>query len=148
MAGSGETTLHVRRTFQAPREEIFRAWTEADRMSRWLGRGSDQHESTVLELDLRVGGRYRVEIRSPEGKRYVVTGLYREITPPAKLVFTWSWESDPDFGETLVTVELEERAGATELLLTHELFRTEEARASHAEGWSACLETLVRELRT
>lgn len=139
-----EITLCLKRTFNAPREKVFRAWTEPQALKRWFA-PSERMSTPVAEVDLRVGGRYRIEMVNPEGKRHGVSGVYREIVPFARLVFTWAWEKDErDSGETLVTVEFFDRAGQTEVVLTHERFANAKARDAHTEGWSGCLVSLER----
>ena len=100
----------------------------------------------VVEMDLRAGGRYRLEGRIGD-KPWAVWGTYREVTPPSKLVYTWSWENDPALGEPLasgsvVSVEFHERGAETEVVVTHEGFATERARTEHNAGWVGCLERL------
>ena len=138
-----ETTLRITRTFAAPQQKIFDAWTQAEKLIHWLCRVSAQHKTKIVELDLRVGGRYRLEGTTPEGENYVLSGLYREIKPPERLVFTWHWETDPSFGESLVTVELFARGASTEMVLTHERFADQTRRDRHAVGWEGCFHQLV-----
>ncbi len=134
--------LRLERTFAAPRERVFRAWTDAAELARWFA-PTDGHTTKVIELEVRVGGRYRVEMHPPSGNVHTVTGTFREIRPPDRLVFTWAWEGK-DMGETLVTLELQDRGGSTELVLTHELFPTQELRDQHNQGWDGCLSRLVK----
>lgn len=137
------TTLRITRTIAAPREKVFRAWTDPEALARWFA-PSDAYRTNVPELDLRPGGRYRVEMLLAD-KIHRVGGTYREIRPPEKLVFTWKWENEPAHaGETLVTVELFDRGGSTELVLTHERFADEASRNEHDKGWAGCLERLER----
>lgn len=96
----------------------------------------------VAELDLRVGGRFRIEMKHAKGNVHCVVGTYREVRPPERLVYTWAWEGK-DMGETLVTVEFLDRGGSTEVRLTHELFPTSEMRDEHAKGWNGCLDHLA-----
>jgi uncharacterized protein YndB with AHSA1/START domain len=145
MAGAvsrGENAIHIRRTFSAPRPEVYRAWTEAEKLSRWLGRPNPQYACRVLEQDLRVGGKYRIEVTSPEGQLYLLYGTYKEVRPEEKLVFTWAWETDPGFGETLVTVEFRDLGSSTEVALTHEFFASKEALEGHSAGWNGCFASL------
>ncbi len=141
---SPETTLRIQRLFTAPREKVFQAWTEPDKMSKWLGRVTPQHSTRILEADLRIGGRYRLEVGSPEGALHLLSGSYREVVPPEKLAFTWSWEETPEFGETLVTVEFHARGTFTEVVLTHELFPNKEACDNHTKGWHGCFDALAK----
>ena len=141
---SPETTLRIQRLFTAPREKVFQAWTEPDKMSKWLGRVTPQNSTRILEADLRIGGRYRLEVRSPDGALHLLAGTYRDVSPPEKLSFTWTKEETPDFGETLVTVEFLARGTFTEVVLTHELFSDKEARDNHLKGWHGCFDTLAK----
>lgn len=131
--------LQLRRTFQAPRERVFRAWTSPEELKRW--HAPAPMTTPVAEVDLRVGGKYRIHMRAPDGAEHHAVGVYRVVDPPKKLVFTWTWEGG-DMADTLVTVEFLDRGPATELVLTHELFPSDEARASHEHGWNAVLEKL------
>lgn len=141
-----ETALRLTRTLKAAREKVFRAWTDPAALKKWFAPGDD-YATPIAEVDLRVGGRYRIQIRSPQGKLHTVVGVYREVKPPEKLVFTWSWqEGGMDVGETLVTVEFRDQGNTTELILTHELFPTPETRDEHTKGWTGCLDRLPQAL--
>jgi uncharacterized protein YndB with AHSA1/START domain len=138
-------TLRLSRTFAASPERVFRAWTEPEALRRWLSPGT--HETAGAEVDLRVGGTYRVAMRRlADGVTKYVTGTYREIRAPERLAFTWRWEDEPSDGETLVTVELRDLGGATEMVLTHERFASEASRDGHAGGWAGCLDKLATAL--
>ena len=134
--------LNLRRTFSAPPERVFRAWTEPQEMKQWWGPG--EYSAPQVEVDLRVGGRFRIAMKPPEGDLFYLGGEYREVVPPKRLVFTWQWEGDPV--ETLVTLEFLDLGGMTELIVTHERFPDEEQCQRHREGWSATLEKLPRVL--
>jgi uncharacterized protein YndB with AHSA1/START domain len=137
--------LQLKRTFSAPREKVFRAWTDPKELARWFAPTPD-HSAIVPELDLKVGGRYRIEIRHTGGNVHKVSGIYREITPPEKIAFTWSWENDPAKSVSLVTVEFRDLGDSTELLLTHEQLPSTEDRGKHEHGWSGCFDQLSRYL--
>jgi uncharacterized protein YndB with AHSA1/START domain len=138
-------SLELRRTFSASRDRIYRAWTDPAALSRWFS-PTDRYETVVHELDLRVGGNYRIEMRHEGGARHVVTGTYRELAPPERLAFTWRWTETAGAVDSLVTVELIARGEATELVLKHErLDGVEEAR-EHEKGWVGCLAHLAATL--
>lgn len=137
-------TLRIARTLAAPREKVFRAWTDPQALARWFAPGDD-FRTTVFELDPRPGGRYRIEMLE-HGRPHRVAGAYVEVRPPEKLAFTWAWESEPEHGETLVTLEFFDRGGATELVLTQERFPTEASRNEHDKGWAGCLDRLAASL--
>lgn len=138
-----ETTLQLKQTFAAPREKVFRAWTDSEELKKWFA-PSDEYSTLITEVDLRVGGRYHLGMKPPhKDVIYIVGGTYREVRPPEKLVYTWSWEgAEIDIGETLVTVEFRDLGGLTEVVLTHEFFPTEKARQDHEKGWGGCLDRL------
>jgi glutathione S-transferase len=135
-----ELTLEVRRTFAAPRQRVFDAWTRAEELRRWFAPGP--LTTAVAEVDLRVGGRYRVTMRGPDGAEHTVTGVYRAIEPPKRLVYSWRWEDKPSAGESTVTVEFHERGRSTEVVLRHEGLPSAKEIAEHEHGWNGCLEKL------
>ena len=139
-------TLRLARTFAASRDRVFRAWTEPAALKRWFAPGD--LTTPVAEVDLRVGGQYRVHMQAPDGTMHQLRGTYRQIDPPRKLVFTWSWETHAGATETLVTVEFFDRGGSTEVVLTHERLPSADERDRHEHGWDGCLTKLARELPT
>lgn len=134
-----DTTLEVRRTIPAPRERVFDAWTQAKELNRW---SAPPPMTPSAEVDLRVGGRYRVVMRGPDGVDRRVGGVYRTIERPSKLVYTWKWEESP-MPDSVVTVEFLDRGKATEVVLRHEGLSDVESRARHEHGWNGCLDNLV-----
>jgi len=140
-ATTGPLTLRVERRFAASPERVFQAWTTADALNRWSAPGEMTARATV---DLRVGGQYRISMAAPDGKVNDVTGVYREIDPPKRLVYSWQWETMPGFPETVVTVEFRGRAdGGTDLILLHEGLPDENSRERHAHGWGGSLDKLA-----
>jgi uncharacterized protein YndB with AHSA1/START domain len=97
----------------------------------------------LAETDVRVGGRFRIVFRMASGEEHDVRGVYREVAPNEKLVFTWSWRTMPE-RESLVRIELQPDGAGTLLTLTHEQFFDEAARDSHRQGWTGALEKLAR----
>lgn len=140
-----ETTLEVRRAYPASREEVFRAWTERQALARWFA-PSAEYAVVVHDLDVRVGGSFRIEMRHSGGASHCACGTYREIEPYTRLSFTWRWEEKPAAPETLVTVELIAQGPSTELVLTHSLFTDADQLDDHRKGWTACLEQLSKAL--
>ena len=141
-----DVTLRLERKIAAPPERVFAAWTTAEGLKHWFAPTND-HAVFVHALDLRIGGGYRIEMRHPGGASHIVTGAYREITPPRQLVFTWSWENREDAGETLVTVVVEPDGKGSRLVLLHEKFPNAEERDRHNEGWTGCLDRLLSALQ-
>ncbi|HEX9702749.1 MAG TPA: SRPBCC domain-containing protein [Rhodospirillales bacterium] len=144
-----ERVLVITRLLAAPPSLVFKMWTEPAHMVRWWG-CSRNKAATVTEHDLRPGGRWRVVMRLEDGTEHRVGGVYRELSPPERLAFTWAWEdADGILGhETVVTVTLAEKAQMTEMTLHHALFETTEMRDLHGEGWTASLDRLAAYLAT
>ena len=138
-----DTRLVLRRTYAAPVAAVYAAWTDPEQMKHWMG-PSDDYASEVTS-DLRVGGRYRIVMRGEGVETHRVGGVFQEIVPDRKLVYTWAWESTPD-RVSRVTVEFLPHGQGTELLLTHERFTDRDARDRHQQGWLGCLPRLDRHL--
>ena len=143
--------LQLTRVFDAPRELVFKAWTDANQFRQWFGAAACGGAALLsVKLDARVGGKYRLQMRRPDGEFYTTVGIYREVKPPERLVFTWQFEKDgsgDEYGEVeppemVVTVELKARGRQTELILTHEEFASVESRDRHEDGWTRCLAAL------
>lgn len=140
-------TLNFDRVFSARPEALFRIWTEPELMKRWFS--PEGFKTIHAEVDLRIGGYYRIGMQSSDGTIYYVSGMYREIEAPRKLVFTWAWSYDvptPREDEMLVTVQFIDQGENTEIKLTHEHLPDEGAQAQHASGWQGCLDTLAQYL--
>jgi len=133
--------LSVQRAIRAPRERVFRAWTNPEDILKWFGPG----DCRVLNatLDLRVGGGYHFRVFT-HGMEMDLVGEFREIVAPARLVYTWQFKSGPppDMPVTLVTVEFLEKDSATEVRIKHEKLPSAEMRDQHRMGWEGCLEKL------
>jgi uncharacterized protein YndB with AHSA1/START domain len=135
-------TLRIERTFQAPAERVFEAWTSEEVMRRWFHAEHDW-ETTEAEVDLRLGGAVRVVMLNPhKDAEYGGGGTYTEIDPPNRLAFTWAW--DRDGRQTMIELDFLETDGATTVLLTHRDLADEESVRDHEDGWTKCLENLGR----
>jgi len=143
--------LQLTRVFDAPRELVFKAWTDAKQFHQWFGAAAcDGASLQSVKVDARVGGKYRLQVRRPDGEFFTTVGIYREVKVPKRLVFTWAFEKDgsgDEYGEVeppemLVTVEFKARGKQTELILTHENFASFESRDRHEQGWTRCLDSL------
>jgi len=145
---SADRVLTITRTFDAPRELVFKAWTEPERLMRWWGpRGFTM---TSCEMDLRPGGAYRFHLRSPEGTEHRTRGVFREIIEPERLVMTRAWvdaEGKPGH-ETLLTLSFADQGGKTKLTLHQAIFESVTARDLHQGGWSSSLDCLAEYLAT
>lgn len=139
--------LRIERTFDAPIEEVFDAWTDEEVMRRWLHANPDW-ETPTAEVDLRVGGRLRVVMRDPtDGAEYGAVGEYTVVESPHKLAFTWVWDDDPE-NPQLIELEFTERDGATTVVMTDSGITTEKGREEHEDGWGKCYDNLDRVLET
>jgi uncharacterized protein YndB with AHSA1/START domain len=136
--------LSIVRKFDSTTAKVWRAITEPEMLKKWMA-PSDAFSVPVAEIDLRVGGRYRIVMNAPDGEVHDVSGVYREIVANRKLVYTWAWKTTPE-RESIVTIELKASGNGTELTLRHEQFADEEARNHHEQGWNGCLARLEKAL--
>jgi uncharacterized protein YndB with AHSA1/START domain len=138
-------TLRIERTFQAPVQAVFDAWTSEEVIRRWWHAEHDW-ETSEATVELRVGGAIRVVMRNPhEDVEYGGGGHYTEIDPPKRLAFTWIWDSDPKQHQ-LIEIDFEEIGGATIVRFTHRGLWDEESVRSHEDGWGKCFDNLDRAL--
>ena len=136
-------SLTIKRRFNAATAKVFSAWTDPEKVKRWMG--PCETVTVRAENDARVGGRYRVVMRAPNGDEHDVGGVYREVVPNEKLVFTWAWKSTPE-RESLVTITFKSDGAGTLMTLTHEQFFDEEARDRHQFGWDGAMLKLEKYL--
>jgi uncharacterized protein YndB with AHSA1/START domain len=134
--------LRIERTFAAPAEAVFNAWTSADVLRRWWPAGPGW-DTPVAEVDVRVGGRLRLVMRAPDGAEFGGEGRYVEIDRPRRLAFTWRWDGPMlDTGAQLVEVTFAENEDATTTVLLVNRGIPEADRKSHREGWDASFDNL------
>ena len=133
--------LELKRVIPAKREDVFKAWTDPDLMKQWWRR-LDVKYAEIIKLDLRIGGKYEIHMRT-KTELHIIQGKYLEIVKPEKLVFTWLTESTYN-KDTKVTVLLKDLGAETELRLTHEAFPDTKSRDGHSQGWSPILDNLER----
>jgi uncharacterized protein YndB with AHSA1/START domain len=138
--------LQLSRFIAAPRDRVFAAWTTPEAIKVWFGPA----DCRVLkaEVDLRVGGEYSFSLLTPRLGEIKVSGRYREVTPPAKLIYTWRWEGHPELttGTSLVTVQFIPSGAETEIRLTHEQLPSTESRDRHGHGWNGAFDHLEKYL--
>lgn len=145
---SSETreVLVINRSFSAPIDRVFDAWTNAEVLAKWFG--PEGFSVIRSEVQLHVGGRYDIEICSPDGKHIKHFGEYLEISKPDKLSFTWMLADQACKGgegldaETIVSIEFKTVEKATEIILTHEQLPSKEALDGHKFGWTSSLNSL------
>lgn len=148
MSASALDALRVSEVLPATPERVFRAWTTPDEVKQWWGRLDDYDVSTV-EMDVRVGGTWRVE--GSGFTDWAIFGTYKHVSASQRLVYTWVWEAPlieaTDTGESLVTVEFKEVDGGTEVEVVHERLRGPAVVGFHEIGWSKSFERLAALLR-
>ena len=136
-------SLTIRRTFDAPRELVFKAWTDGDQLKRWCC--PTGFTIPFSEGDIRPGGMFRTCMRSPQGEDNWLQGTYQDIVPVERITFTHSWENEDGSPqhETLVTITLAETDdGKTRLTLHQAFFPDQASRDGHEGGWNETLDGL------
>ena len=142
-AESAGITLVVRRTIQASVEKLFAAWTQPAHLKKWWG--PRPVRCVDAEVDLRVGGSYRIANQFPDGTLLWIVGEFEVVDPPYKLVYSWRAGPEPHDSER-VTVQFEPRGDATEVTIVHERILNAAARDRHQAGWEGCLDGLANYL--
>jgi len=137
-----QPSLSIVRKLDAGPAKVWRAITEPEMLKQWMA-PSDAFKIPLAETDARVGGRYHIIMHAPDGQVHDVSGVYREIVPNKKLVYTWAWKSTPE-RQSVVTIELRAAGSGTELTLRHEQFADADARDHHQQGWMGCLARLEK----
>jgi uncharacterized protein YndB with AHSA1/START domain len=138
-------SLTLRRHYAVAPEKVWRAWTEPQALKCWFGPEGPQPVS-VADVDLRVGGRFRMVFGGPDGNEHEATGAYREVEPNRKLVFTWCWPRTTPDRVSQVTILLRAQGGGTDMEFRHEQFFDEAARDGHQRGWTGTFDKLERYL--
>ena len=142
MATVTKPSLTIKRRLNAPPEKVYAAWTDPQKVAQWMGPTGTK--AVQAECDLRVGGRYAIKMIMPDDE-HNVGGVYREIVPNEKLVFTWAWRSTPE-RESLVTITFKKDGDGTIMTLLHEQFFDEKARDDHNRGWTGTMDKLEKYL--
>jgi uncharacterized protein YndB with AHSA1/START domain len=146
-----DRSVRISRRFKAPRALVFKMFTDPAHFARWFG--PEGHDVANCKLETRTGGRFFAELKGPGGVQHTVQGTFKEVQPDHRVAFTWNWLGEdgkprhPDT-DTLVTIDLVERGGETELTLTHTGFQNEDQQSRHNGGWTSCFVCLDRYLAT
>jgi len=140
-AAAQKPSLTLKRRLNAPAEKVYAAWTDPEKIVKWFG--PDSGPVTKAEIDLRAGGGYTIAFSTENGEHHQVGGVYREVVPNEKLVFTWAWHTMKE-RESLVTVTIKPDGTGSILTLLHEMFFDEAARDGHKRGWSGSLDKLEK----
>jgi uncharacterized protein YndB with AHSA1/START domain len=147
-ADTTDRQLVVTRVIDAPRRLVFKAWTDPEQVAHWWG--PQGFTTTFCDMDIRVGGKFRCCMRSPEGTDHWKCGVYREIVAPERIVFTFAWEDaagNPGH-ELLTTVTFAEQGTKTRLTLHQAVFETIVGCDGHRRGWTSCLERFADYMTT
>ena len=136
-------SLTLNRSYPVAPERVWRAWTDPQALKRWFGPGGEDPVS-LAQLDVRVGGRFRIVFGGPDGKAHDVQGVYKEVVPHRKLVFTWTWPNSTPERESVITIELRAAGRGTELVFRQEQFVDSTVRDNHRRGWSESFVKLER----
>lgn len=133
--------VRIERTFDAPAEDVFDAWTSPEVIGRWFKPREGWQEASA-EVDLRVGGRVRVVMRDPDGEPVAAGGEYTLIERPHRLAFTWTFDDAPS-NQQMIELEFTERDGITTVLFVNSDI-SEERREAQDEGWRTCFDEIGR----
>ena len=144
------TSLTLVRRIAARPSIVFEAMTTAEGVAVWFG--PDDLPVVRAEMDARVGGAYRVQFRTLDGRDHEACGEFLEVVPPRRIVMSWSWAIGGELDErgrtSRVEIEIRPIGDGTELTFTHATLGSEASAKSHAQGWSRALDKLARHLGT
>jgi uncharacterized protein YndB with AHSA1/START domain len=144
VAEEAARVVRIERTFDAPAEDVFDAWTNVEVIKRWFRPAGGWQEPSA-EVDLRVGGTIRVVMRDPDGEPVEASGEYTLIERPHRLAFTWTFDDDPS-NQQMIELEFTERDGVTTVLFVNSDISEQERRDAQYEGWSTCFDEMERVL--
>jgi uncharacterized protein YndB with AHSA1/START domain len=133
--------VRIERTFEAPAESVFDAWTSPEVMRRWYHVETDW-ENPEVEVDLRVGGRWRVVMRKTDRSQVELSGEYTDVDRPHRLAMTCSFSDDPAGQQQLVELTVSESDGVTTVVMINSGIPTDERRDAQRWGWGGCLDLL------
>lgn len=144
-ASSGPLQLHLERVLPVPAGRAFDACVEADRLAEWWGPAG--FTAPRVDLDVRVGGHYRIEMQPPDTAAFHLRGEFLEVDPPRRLAYTFEWEEpDPDDRTTIVKLSFLDHGAGTRLEVDQGTFASEARLSLHEAGWADTLERLEQYL--
>jgi uncharacterized protein YndB with AHSA1/START domain len=141
-----DKVLRMARLIATTPERLFELWTDPEELAKWWG--PEGFATPAYAMDVRPGGRWQTTMRRPDGTEHVVSGIYRAIEPPRRLVFTWGWDDDAGMRghETEVTVTFEPAPGGTRMTFVQQAFADADSRNRHEHGWGSSFVCLAREV--
>jgi uncharacterized protein YndB with AHSA1/START domain len=134
-------SLTMNRNFKASKQSVYDAWTKEEAITSWFAPTSEM-STEVHEMEVKVGGKYRISMLEPDGKVHTMHGEYIALNPYDQIIFTWEWESDEEQVNSLVTIDLSEKNGTTDMVLLHEKLASQDSVDMHTEGWTGCIAQL------
>lgn len=137
--------VSITRHYPVAPEKVWRAWTDPQALSQWFGPGKT-YAPTEAEIDLRAGGGFRIAFSGNDGEAHEASGVYQEVEPHRRLVFSWTWKSTPE-RVSRVSITFTPMDGGTELGFVHDRFFDEQACANHQRGWPLFFDSLADFLR-
>jgi uncharacterized protein YndB with AHSA1/START domain len=140
VAEEAARVVRIERTFDAPAEDVFDAWTSEEVIRRWFIPAAGWQEPSA-EVELRVGGKIRVVMRDPDGEPVEAGGEYTRIERPHRLAFTWTFDDDPS-NQQMIELEFTEREGVTTVLFVNSDISEKQRRDAQYDGWSTCFDNL------
>ena len=134
-------SLTMKRIFSHPKQDVYDAWINKESLTTWFA-PTNEFTTIIHEQDLKVGGKYKLEMLSPDGESHMIHGEYVSLNPFDQVAFTWEWEGDEVEVNSLVTIDLTEKDGDTEMVLVHDKLESQHMVDIHSEGWTGCLTQL------
>jgi uncharacterized protein YndB with AHSA1/START domain len=144
VAEEAARVVRIERTFDAPAEDVFDAWTSPEVIRRWFKPAAGWKEPSA-EVDLRVGGRFRVVMRDPDGAPVGAGGEFTLVERPHRLAYTWTFDDDPS-NLQMIEMEFTERDGATTVVFVNSNIADPGRRDAQDDGWRTCFDEFERAL--
>ena len=139
--------LTLERHYPVAPEKVWRAWTDPRALRQWFGPAGEQQPVSIADIDLRTGGRFRLVFGGPDGNEHEAAGVYKEVVPGRKLVFSWCWPRTTPDRVSQITILLRPEGGGTDMEFRHEQFFDEAARDAHLRGWAGTFDKLETHLK-
>lgn len=139
---AAKPSVTLQRRIGAPPATVYAAWTRADMIVHWFGPNDAQQDSVKAEMDVRTGGKFTISFVHSNGELSKVSGVYKDVVPDEKLVFSWAWYTTPERVSQVTVTTKSDGGNGTLLTLMHEQFFDQAACDGHTRGWTGTLEKL------